>query len=131
MRRCFSVLTTSRQAGEWCSPFLTSGATILREIFPTMSRAEAVPLRLTSFWRMTAAPGGLLIEPAHPGGPDGTREDLVGAGGRGRHSRHGGEDIDGARAQGGRFTEKCRDTLRHHERRAAAGHGHAVRCARS
>src|SRR5215831_17667670 len=66
MPRCFSAPTTSRRAGELCSLSLMSGQIILLQIFQTMSPAEAAPLRPTSSWSGTDAPGGLLIEANAP-----------------------------------------------------------------
>ena len=110
-----------RRLGEQSAPRLSR----------TMPRAATVPRRPTSCWRATAAPGGRSNERSRRG-PDGREaQDFPGAGGRGRHARHRGEDPDQARAGRRAKPARRRHPLRHHQRPAAAGHGHAVRRARA
>ena len=57
------------------------------------------------------------------------REDFTGPRGRRRHAGHGGQGADEARAERDPGPARRRHRLCHHQRPAAARHGHAVRCA--
>ena len=102
---------------------------------PRISRttppAATARRRPTSCWRATAAPGARSNDDTN-GGPDGRQaKDLPGARRCRRHAGHRRQGADQARAGRRAAPARRRHPLRHHQRPAAARHGHADRAARA